>query len=188
MNTECDDRRIATEIRVLFAVMSKAMRMDTEARLSAAGIELSHLQIIMLRILNHNGGATISELSKMIMCDPSTLVPSSEGLVRKGYIHRVRDPQDRRRVLLYMTPEGTGVMDMLDAMPEDDIFLSCVRYMGVEKGHQLLDHMREMVLLLPHGAATYEHIKAHILAHLPATSPSDASSPANIAEETDTRE
>jgi DNA-binding MarR family transcriptional regulator len=187
-NQPYDDRRIATEIRVLFGVMAKTMRMDQEARLQAANIEMSHLQIIMMRILNHEGGRTISELSKMIMCDPSTLVPSSEGLVRKGYVHRIRDPQDRRRVLLYVTPEGLRVMETLDAMPEDDILLTCVRQMGIESSQQLLAHMRQMVTLLPGGATMYEQIQARILAQLHATSQSDAETPAHTTEQSNIRE
>ncbi len=174
-----DDRRIAAEIRILFGVMAKTMRTDMETRLQSAGIEMSHLQIIMMRILNYEGGKTISELSKMIMCDPSTLVPSSEGLVRKGYVHRERDPQDRRRVLLYLTPNGLQVMDTLDAMPEDDILLTCVRQMGAETGQQLLAHMRQMVTSLPGGATMYQQIQARILAHLHSISQSDAQTPAH---------
>jgi len=181
-NHPCDDRHITAEIRVLFGVLAKTMRVDQEARLQAAGIEMSHLQIITMRILNYDGGKTISELSKMIMCDPSTLVPSSEGLVRKGYLHRIRDPQDRRRVLLYVTPEGLRLMETLDAMPEDDILLTCVRDMGIESSQQLLAHMRQLVILLPGGATMYEHIQARIFAQLHATSPSDAETPAHTTD------
>jgi DNA-binding MarR family transcriptional regulator len=190
MNTDepYDERRLAAEIRMIFLFMAKTMRADQEARLQAAGIEMSHLQIIMMRILNHEGGKTISELSKMIMCDPSTLVPSSEGLVRKGYLHRVRDPQDRRRVLLYVTPEGLQLMNTLDQMPEDDILLSCVRQMGIENSQQLLAQMRQMVTCLPGGATMHEHIQARILAHLSTISQSDAQTPAHITEQSDIRE
>lgn len=177
-----NDRRIATEIRVLFGVMGKMMRDDMERRLQTAGIEMSHLQMILLRILNYEGGKTISELSKMIMCDPSTLVPSSEGLVRRGYLDRVRDPQDRRRVLLYLTAEGRSVMETLDAMPEDDILLTCVRQMGIESSQQFLSQMRQLVTLLPGGETMYEHIQARIFAQLHATSPFDAETPAHTTD------
>ena len=179
-----DERVVAAEIRVLFGMIAKTMRLNQEARLQAAGIEVSHLQIIMMRILNYEGGKTISELSKMIMCDPSTLVPSSEGLVRKGYVHRERDPQDRRRVLLYLTPEGQQVIDTLNTMPEDDMFLNCVRHMGDEKSQQFLAHLRQMVTSLPDGATMYEQIQARILAHLH-SSPSDAQAPAHTAEQSE---
>jgi len=184
-NESYDDHHLAAEIRIMFWVMAKTMREDMEKRLQAAGIEVSHLQIGMLRIVNHEGGKTISELSKTLMCDPSTLVPSSEGLVRKGYIHRVRDPQDRRRVLLYVTEEGLRVMDTLDAMPEDDVLLTCVRHMGTQDSQQLLAHMRQLVIYLPSGASMYEQIQARMLAQMHPTSQSDTETPARTTEKTD---
>jgi DNA-binding MarR family transcriptional regulator len=187
MNQASDERHIATEIRVMFGVMAKIMRQDLEARLASSGVELSHLQIIMMRILNYDRGKTISELSKMIMCDPSTLVPSSEGLVRKGFIRRERDPQDRRRVLLYVTPEGRQVMDTLNAVPDDDIVLTAVREMGVEAGQDILAHMRQLIMLLPGGAVNCEYMEARVQAHLHAATSSDAQTPP-IAAETPIRE
>jgi DNA-binding MarR family transcriptional regulator len=183
-----NDYLLAAELRVLFVIVAKTLRVDQESRLQAAGIEMSHLQLVMLRILNHDGGKTISELSKIIMCDPSTLVPSSEGLVRKGYLHRVRDPQDRRRVLLYVTPKVTEVFETIDTMPEDDIILTCVRQMGSEDARQLHTHLRQIVTSLPGGADTYEHIRAQIHAQINTLSQSDAPTPAHTTEQSDIRE
>lgn len=183
-----EDHLIAAEMRILFVLMAKTMRVEQESRLQAAGVEMSHLQIIMMRILNYDGGKTISELSRIIMCDPSTLVPSSEGLVRKGYLSRVRDPQDRRRVLLYVTPAAAQVIETIDSMPEDDLLLNCVRQVGLEDSQQLLSYMRRMVKSLPGGEAAYDQMHERLMAHVSCVNPSDAQPPAQPAQQSKTRE
>jgi DNA-binding MarR family transcriptional regulator len=152
------------EIRTLMLAIAKVSRQSIEQRLQAEGIELSHLQMITLRILDFEGAQTITELGRKLMMDPSTFVPSVDALERRGWVMRMRDPQDRRRVPISLTPEGKAIIQRLDIVSEDDMAYQAIQSMGVEKAHQLIALLRELVRHLPEGEAICQMVQARIQA------------------------
>ena len=99
---------IAMELHMLSAVLLKMTMQAMEGRgiLSEAGISM--LQYGVLRALRRQS-FTIGEMSEIMIVDPSTLVPVVDALERKGLAERGRDPNDRRRVPISLTPQGMEV-------------------------------------------------------------------------------
>ena len=153
MNDE-EQKLIAMEIHMLGFIATKRtiLAMESQGILAEAGISL--LQFRVLRALIHRA-YTISELSPLLMVDPSTLVSVVDTLERKGLAERGRDPDDRRRVPISITPEGTRIAanhptNNPFADPENPIRKG-VDAMGGGKARQLLALLQELVSVFPDG-------------------------------------
>lgn len=157
-------RQLTIELQILMGMVFKVGRQSYEHHLSACNIDLSMLQTGILRILHHEGedNLTISDLSRIMMIDPSTLVTSIDSLERKGYIQRERDPNDRRRVPLSVTDEGRAILQSLWQMPDDHPMFAGLEAMGEEDAQQLLQLMRKLVISLPDGETLIQHAQTRI--------------------------
>jgi DNA-binding MarR family transcriptional regulator len=115
----------ATSEGLLLALLGQhAMR-----RLRAAHTEhkLSPRQFHLLGLLHDRGPLTQRELGALMNVDPSILVTLLNPLEADGYLSRKRDPVDRRRHDVTLTPAGEQQLDRAaraqrDA--EDDLFAS----------------------------------------------------------------
>jgi DNA-binding MarR family transcriptional regulator len=115
----------ATSEGLLLALLGQhAMR-----RLRAAHVEhkLSPRQFHLLGLLHDRGPMTQRELGALMNVDPSILVTLLNPLEADAYLSRKRDPVDRRRHDVTLTPAGEQQLDRAaraqrDA--EDDLFAS----------------------------------------------------------------
>jgi DNA-binding MarR family transcriptional regulator len=153
------------EIRMLTMMMAKFWRQSMEQRMQTEGLVLSWLQQGVLRMLQHSGPTTISDMSKMFMCDPSTLVPSIDGLERKGFVVRERDPNDRRRVPVALTGEGRGLITRIEAITDDDPLLLSIEKLGIEQATTMINLMRSIVRNLPEGEGMVQHLEERIASY-----------------------
>jgi len=98
-----EQRQMAMEIHMLGAIVTKKtiLAIESDRVLVEAGISMS--QFGVLRALRRSA-RTISELSRTLMVDPSTLVPVVDALEQKELAVRGKDPHDRRRVPISLTP------------------------------------------------------------------------------------
>ncbi len=172
MNIE-EQRRTAIEIHILSAIMTKKtiLAMESQGFLAETGISLP--QFGVLRAL-YRSARTISELSRIIMVDPSTLVPVVDALERKGLAARGRDPQDRRRVPISLTQRGAEIAakhPMSSPLAAgDNPLLKSITAMGPERAQQLLSLLREMVSFLPDGDDILQRVATRVSFHSPAES------------------
>lgn len=168
------------EVRLLAWIMSREAARSLDEAFGAFKVDVTGLQYGILRMLREES-ATLSELSRKFMLDPSTLVPVIDDLVKKGYVKRQRDPNDRRRMPLIVTDKG---LSLIARVPEQhtgiDRFGETVLQLGEEKSTRLRELMREFVGLLPDGDAMLQHVQARcealVNAHVFEDSPADDSS------------
>lgn len=81
----------------------------------------------VLGLVQSGGTVTAGEVVRRSGLKPASVTGVLDRLERRGYVRRVRDEQDRRRVVVEITPglvEGgrelfTGLMRRLDALYED---------------------------------------------------------------------
>lgn len=159
-----DLRRLAMEWRIIGAALSRITRVHVEQRLQRIGADISGLQMGVLKVLQHSGDHTLSDLSKKMMLDPSTLVPTIDGLERKGHVLRQRDPHDRRRVQISLTADGAECIRRIEVIDDDDLIYQAFVQMGQEKASQLLALLRQMICYLPEGEQLLHDIEQHISA------------------------
>ncbi|MGW4646566.1 MarR family winged helix-turn-helix transcriptional regulator [Kitasatospora sp. NPDC004289] len=86
---------------------------DTRIRraLSTSGLGPRHTMTLM-----HLGSAPVGQrqLAERLGVDPSVLVALLNDLEGAGLVERRRDPADRRRHIVEITPAGTTTLDHLD--------------------------------------------------------------------------
>src|SRR5215211_3955880 len=115
----------ATSEGLLLALLGQhAMR-----RLRAAHIEhdLSPRQFHLLGLLHDRGSMTQRELGTLMDIDPSMLVTLLNPLEAAGSLSRDRDPADRRRHVVTLTPAGADHLDraaQAQRDAEDELFVS----------------------------------------------------------------
>lgn len=155
-------QQLTAQLHMLMGSLHKASAQAFEKRLEDNNISLSMLQVHLMRILDYDGDMTSSELSRIMRLDPSTLVPSVNGLAEKGYVARNRDPKDRRRVILTLTPEGKALSDDLLEIPQDHIIVEAIGKLGEDDAHQLLNLMQQLLSHVPEGDNILEQIKCRL--------------------------
>src|ERR1700755_1943429 len=80
------------------------------------GIKLK--QLIALEILARNEGCLQQELGATLMVDANNCVLLLNDLDQRGYVERQRDPRDRRRHIVVITPAGLEALDKAEAKLE----------------------------------------------------------------------
>jgi len=135
-----------------------------EQRLAEFGADLSNMQFGMLRVLSL-GEQTLSELSRHMVLDPSTLVPAVAKLRRRGLIQARRDRRDRRRAPLSLTERGRALIEEISNFEDDDPIFAAVNALGPEKSQQLVGMLRELMTSTPEGKALLEEMHLRMVAH-----------------------
>jgi DNA-binding MarR family transcriptional regulator len=95
---------------LLFQLARVVYRRATE---DVIGMKLK--QLVALDHLRANEGCLQQTLGQTLMLDPNNCVILLNDLDERGYVERRRDPTDRRRHLVEITPEGTRALDEAEA-------------------------------------------------------------------------
>ena len=152
---------MTVEIRILTSVLTRIASRSIEERFNAHNADVSGMQYGILRTLAHQS-YTLSELSRRFVVDPSTMVPVIDALERKGLVTRGRDPNDRRRIPLSLTDEGTKLIRTMPFVHEDDVLFKTLDIMGDEKSRELLSLLREVVKGMPEGEEMLQSIGSRL--------------------------
>jgi DNA-binding MarR family transcriptional regulator len=73
-------------------------------RLAPLGLRPKHFAL--LNIVAVEEGISQQKLGERLTLEPSGIVPTIDELEAQGLLERRRDPEDRRRYALYLTPDG----------------------------------------------------------------------------------
>ncbi|HHU23531.1 MAG: MarR family transcriptional regulator [Bacilli bacterium] len=98
-----------------------------EAELRKAGIKLSMNEVHILEAVKNVEYPTMTNIAKRLRITTGTLTTSIDRLVQKKYVVRANDENDRRKVLIQLTPSATDVLkahdkfhsEMVEALFED---------------------------------------------------------------------
>ncbi|WP_225847040.1 MarR family winged helix-turn-helix transcriptional regulator [Streptomyces sp. HPF1205] len=93
----------------LLSQAGKAARGLMAERLAAEGLRLWHMAT--LAALADFGSQAQRELGERLAVHPSDMAKVLEELAAGGLVERDRDPADRRRVLVTLTPAGRRALD-----------------------------------------------------------------------------
>ncbi len=74
-------------------------------------LNLTYTQYVVMMYFWEQRRSNAKELSKALLLDPSTLTPILKKLEQKGYLSRMRDPQDERNLVITLTEEGAALQD-----------------------------------------------------------------------------
>ncbi|MGW9435107.1 MarR family winged helix-turn-helix transcriptional regulator [Streptomyces sp. NPDC055607] len=135
----------------LMYALGKAARRRLQERLTARGLRLWHLTVLAL--LSDLGPQMKTVLAARLDMNASDLVRIVDDLVKTGYVECDRDPEDRRRVVVRLTPEGGSALAELgaDVSSADDELLAPL---DAEERRLLSSLLRRVHARLEAGART----------------------------------
>jgi DNA-binding MarR family transcriptional regulator len=96
------------QVIALLPDLEKAFRTDEPQEVLHMDISLP--EIFVLEQLSSNEEPTMSELGRSISMDLSTLTRTVDKLVKKLFVARKRDPEDRRMVRVTITVDGQKII------------------------------------------------------------------------------
>lgn len=97
-----------------FLLVRSALRVRQRYVNELSTIGLLPNQHAILSTLNELGPCHQKELAARIDLDTGDIVAYLDGLAEAGYIERNRDPADRRRQIVSLTPSGTRILAIAD--------------------------------------------------------------------------
>ncbi len=93
--------------------LSRRFRRQMERSLQERGLAVSDLGILTRLRLEPGHRTSPSALSRSTELTPGAITNRLNGLVRLGYVRRLRDSGDRRAVIVELTEEGRATWDHL---------------------------------------------------------------------------
>jgi DNA-binding MarR family transcriptional regulator len=109
------------------------------------GADLSLRQLSALYIIRHES-ATLGEVARRLMVTPAVVTGLIDRLEKRGYVRRVNEPGDRRRIHLALTDEGRARSVEVENSLVEDIAsrvsqLSARDIEALERGLEILDRV-----------------------------------------------
>lgn len=136
----------ATAMRLATSLMraQQILHARLDAALKPHGITFARFEVLRLLSFSRRGYLPLSRIGERLMVHPTSVTSLIDRLVKQGLVHREHDPEDRRRVLASLTPEGRRVLDAgTDALVAIGFGLGALSREQQEEGYALLTILRE---------------------------------------------
>jgi MarR family transcriptional regulator, lower aerobic nicotinate degradation pathway regulator len=117
VSTEAALRRLTADPGFLLSRVGAAIRAGFKDVLARRGIR--PLQYMLLLVLEANSAASQQQLCVAAGVDSGNMVELLDGLEALQYASRARDPRDRRRYVVSITPAGRSVLAELRQAVEE---------------------------------------------------------------------
>jgi len=96
--------RLDNQLCFLFHRISRELTAAYRPLLADLG--LTYPQYLVMLVLWEDDGLAVGEIGERLALDSGTLSPLVRRLEAAGFVHRVRDQADERRVTVHLTPAG----------------------------------------------------------------------------------
>jgi len=116
----------AVEVAINFMAASELASSRMESLLAPFGLSRGGFNLLTV-VGGAAGPITPTQIGERIIARGATITGLVDTLVRRGYAERATDPNDRRRVLVSITPRGREVLTEATAV----IFRSDEEVMGI---------------------------------------------------------
>lgn len=103
--------------QLCFALYSASHAMSKAYKPHLDVLGLTYPQYVAMLVLWERDGLTVSEMGERLYLDSGTLTPLLKRLEAAGYISRLRDAADERRVLIQLTAAGRRLKARAEPIP-----------------------------------------------------------------------
>ncbi len=112
---------IMTQARYIFTtgklIHDQILKIQSQHLASATGTpcgDLSVAQLHVIRMIRRNGQLTMSELADLLGVSPPSASAMVDRLVEKGILSREHSTEDRRKVVVRISPEAVKEIEALE--------------------------------------------------------------------------
>lgn len=98
------ERTINDYLAYLVAQTHRKLHGDLERNLQSEGVSVEQWR--MLEVLDDQRGQSMGEIADLVLMNHPALTKMTDRMVARGLVHRAPDPDDQRRVLVYITDLG----------------------------------------------------------------------------------
>lgn len=106
------------ENQICFPLYAAARLVIREYQPLLERLGLTYPQYLVLLVLWEQDGLSVNEITRRLLLETSTLTPLLKRMEAQGWLTRRRSPQDERRVIVRLTPEGKALRAQAAAIPE----------------------------------------------------------------------
>ena len=133
---------IEDHVPYLLAQAHRNIHLGLDKILKNEGVQVEHWRI--LTVISDEAGRSMGDLAKIVLMNHPALTKMLDRMVAKGLIHRLPDPEDHRRMLVYITNQGLELYARLHAHANkyNDAFYA---NLGPEKITQLKSLLEELI-------------------------------------------
>jgi DNA-binding MarR family transcriptional regulator len=107
---------ITEHLAYLLAQASREINRQLEARLRQEGVPVEQWRI--LKVLSDGAGHSMGELAEAVLLNHPTLTKMIDRMVSDALVYRVHDPDDRRKVLMYISERGKALAQRLNLLAQ----------------------------------------------------------------------
>lgn len=100
------DQALRLDNQLCFALYSASHAMSRVYKPHLDALGLTYPQYVAMLVLWEQDALTVSEIGERLFLDSGTLTPLLKRLEAAGYLSRMRDVADERRVLIQLTAAG----------------------------------------------------------------------------------
>lgn len=100
------DQALRLDNQLCFALYSASLAMSKMYKPQLEALGLTYPQYLVMLVLWERDGLTVSEIGDRLFLDSGTLTPLLKRLEAAGYLNRLRDVNDERRVLIQLSAAG----------------------------------------------------------------------------------
>lgn len=100
------DQALRLDNQLCFALYSASLAMSKMYKPQLEALGLTYPQYLVMLVLWEQDGLTVSEIGERLYLDSGTLTPLLKRLEAAGYLSRLRDVNDERRVLIRLSAAG----------------------------------------------------------------------------------
>ena len=103
--------------QLCFALYSTSLAMTKVYKPLLEELGLTYPQYLAMLVLWERDGLMVSELGQKLYLDSGTLTPLLKRLEASGYVSRIRDVEDERRVYITLTSSGRKLKTRATKIP-----------------------------------------------------------------------
>ena len=96
---------------VLVKLFNEIMDIEEKAIITEEFKDISNTDMHIIEAIGKNQSKNMSTVAKALSVTVGTLTIAINNLVKKGYVNRIRSEEDRRVVLISLSPKGEHAFD-----------------------------------------------------------------------------
>ncbi|MXN67496.1 MarR family transcriptional regulator [Stappia sp. GBMRC 2046] len=102
------------QLAYLIAIVNRQLEDELQDKLRPEGIPIEQFRI--LSALKDGNGLAMGDLAARVLVDSTTLTKIIDRMVTAMLVYRAPDPNDRRKVLVFLTAKGGALIGRLEGV------------------------------------------------------------------------